>query len=278
MSRTFRLLDYPAALPRAGDARAPSLGQRLIRLFPRRTLFHRLRTPSGVGLYRPAAADAADRRRVGRCVSLAAGASGSFPRSRRRRPSRSRRRRLGCWAAASTPAGSPASSSSPAARCRFGASSSRPTLCSRWRGSPCGICIINAEQDDEPRWWLAAGAIGGIAFLAKYTVALYLGLSRARPPRHARSAACSRAGSRGRPSSSRRRSRRPNLVWQAANGWPFVAHTAVLAAEKNIPFSLFSFFVQEILALGPASAPVWLAGLAAFAFWPRFAAYRVGSP
>ena len=36
------------------------------------------------------------------------------------------------------------------------------------------ICIIRAEKDDDPRWWLAAGAIGGIAFLAKYTVAPYL--------------------------------------------------------------------------------------------------------
>ena len=40
----------------------------------------------------------------------------------------------GMLGGASTPAGSPAWSSSPAARCRFGASSLRPTLCSRWRG------------------------------------------------------------------------------------------------------------------------------------------------
>jgi hypothetical protein len=66
----------------------------------------------------------------------------------------------------------------------------------------------------------------------------------------------------------------PNLLWQAANGWPFVAHIAALAAEKNIPLSPFSFLVQEILALGPASAPVWLAGLAAFGLSPRFAPYR----
>src|SRR5208282_4319378 len=36
------------------------------------------------------------------------------------------------------------------------------------------ICIIRAEKDDDPRWWLPAGAIGGVAFLAKYTVAPYL--------------------------------------------------------------------------------------------------------
>jgi Dolichyl-phosphate-mannose-protein mannosyltransferase len=135
------------------------------------------------------------------------------------------------------------------------------------------ICIIKAKQHDEPRWWLAAGAIGGIAFLAKYTVALYmlsfaLGLL-ATPQRRLLAhwqpwaAVLIAVGIAA-----------PNLLWQAANGWPFVAHTAMLAATKNIPFSPLSFLVQEILALGPASAPVWLAGLTAFAFWPRFFLYR----
>jgi hypothetical protein len=66
----------------------------------------------------------------------------------------------------------------------------------------------------------------------------------------------------------------PNVVWQAANDWPFAAHTAVLAAHKNIPLSPLMFLLQEMLTLGPASAPIWLAGLAAFAFWPRFAHLR----
>jgi len=36
------------------------------------------------------------------------------------------------------------------------------------------LCVVKAERDGEPRWFLAAGAIAGVAFLAKYTVALYL--------------------------------------------------------------------------------------------------------
>src|SRR5271168_3770509 len=131
-------------------------------------------------------------------------------------------------------------------------------------------CIIMADKRDEPRWQFAAGAIAGVAFLAKYTVALYvvsiaLGLL-ATPQR--------RLLARWQPSAAALIAfaiAAPNLLWQAANGWPFVAHTAVLAEDKNIPFSTFSFLGQEILALGPASAPVWLAGLAAFAFSPRFA-------
>jgi hypothetical protein len=135
------------------------------------------------------------------------------------------------------------------------------------------LCVIKAERDGERRWWFAAGVIAGVAFLAKYTVALYLVslalallvtpqrrlLARWEPWAAAALAAAIAA---------------PNLVWQAENGWPFIAHTAVLAAEKNIPFTPLSFLLQEVMVVGPATAPVWIAGLAAFAFWPPFAAYR----
>jgi 4-amino-4-deoxy-L-arabinose transferase-like glycosyltransferase len=135
------------------------------------------------------------------------------------------------------------------------------------------ICIIRAEKDDDPRWWLPAGAIGGVAFLAKYTVAPYLlsiALGLLATPQR-------RLLARWQPWAAVLVAvaiAAPNLLWQAANGWPFVAHTAALAATKNIPFSPLSFLGQEILALGPASAPVWLAGLAAFASSPRFAPFR----
>ena len=66
----------------------------------------------------------------------------------------------------------------------------------------------------------------------------------------------------------------PDLVWQAANGWPFLTQSAELAAHKNIPLSPGAFLLQEMLTLGPPTAPVWLVGLAAFAFWRRLADLR----
>jgi Dolichyl-phosphate-mannose-protein mannosyltransferase len=135
------------------------------------------------------------------------------------------------------------------------------------------MCVIMAEQHDEPRWLIAAGAIGGVAFLAKYTVALFLASVAVgllvTPQRRllagwrAWAAVLIAVGIAA-----------PNLLWQAANGWPFVAHTAVLAETKNIALSPLLFLAQQVLALGPASAPIWLAGLAAFAFFPRFIPYR----
>ena len=134
------------------------------------------------------------------------------------------------------------------------------------------ICVIRAEKDDEPRWWLAAGAIGGIRVSRQIYRRALPGLDRARRSSPHRSAALL---ARWQPWAGVLIAiviAAPNLLWQAANGWPFVAHIAVLAAEKNIPFSPFSFLVQEILALGPASAPVWGRGPRGFRLLPAFCA------
>jgi len=127
-----------------------------------------------------------------------------------------------------------------------------------------GLCVVKAQEGDDQRWWLAAGAIAGFAFLAKYTVALYLvsvaaGLL-ATTQRRLLATWAPWAGALIASAIAA-----PNLIWQAANGWPFVAHTAVLAAERNIPLSPVQFLVQEILVVGAATAPVWIAGLAALA-------------
>jgi hypothetical protein len=134
------------------------------------------------------------------------------------------------------------------------------------------LCVVRAERDGEQRWWFAAGAIGGPVFLGKYTVALYLAslaLGLAISPKRKLLAGWAPWAAAALAAAIVA----PNLVWQAQNGWPFVAHTAALEGEI-IPYSPLSFFLQEIQILNPVTAPVWIAGLAAFAFWPRFAPYR----
>lgn len=137
----------------------------------------------------------------------------------------------------------------------------------------CGVAMIRAEREHEPRWWWAVGAVAGIAFLAKYMIAAYLGCLAlgllATPQRRILAhwqpwAAVLLATALAA----------PNLIWQAVNGWPFLAHSAELATHKNLPLSPGAFLLQEVFTLGPPTAPVWLAGLVALGVWRRFADLR----
>ena len=142
----------------------------------------------------------------------------------------------------------------------------------------CGVCIIRAELDEEPRWWLALGVIAGVAFLAKYTVALYLGAiapASLATPRAPRAGALGAVG--GGPHRPHRSPRRTS-IWQADKrlAVPRPRRRARGAQEHSVLARSLSV-VQEVLTLGPAWAPIWLAGLAAFASWSRFA-HSAGSP
>jgi len=133
------------------------------------------------------------------------------------------------------------------------------------------MCIIKAEQ--SPRWLLAAGAIAGLAFLAKYTVVFYLAsvaLGLLATPQRRLLARWQPWG--GDPDRARHRGPEPRLAGRERMAVP--GAWAELAAHKNIPLSPVAFIGQEMLTFGPASAPIWVAGLVAFAFWPRFAHLR----
>ena len=171
-SRPLASRRSPRARPRALDLRPASLGQRLLRLFPRRALFHRLRPASRLGLHRPAAADADDRLGVGPSVSLAQGFA--------------------------TRSGGGVRGDSCADRCGRAHArrrTLRPVACGARGSGGRGAAALRCDSDDRlaaaarlardralrrqggagRRADLAfgfAGAIGGVAFLAKYTVAL----------------------------------------------------------------------------------------------------------
>ena len=138
-----------------------------------------------------------------------------------------------------------------------------------WLG--CTYAVIRAQRGG-PGWWWAVGTGAGLGFLWKYTVAFHLGavglgllltparrLLAGRGPWIALGLATLIA--------------LPNLAWQAAHGWPFLEHAAVLAAS-NERLSWVGFLGQQVLLLNPVTAPVWMAGLAAFVAWRRFADLR----
>ena len=67
----------------------------------------------------------------------------------------------------------------------------------------------------------------------------------------------------------------PNLLWQQAHGWPSLEFYRNAQAFKNIPTPPLKAIADQILFLGPATFPVWLAGLGYLLFARRSAPYRL---
>jgi len=127
-------------------------------------------------------------------------------------------------------------------------------------------CLARAVALDERRALISAGLIAGLAFEAKYGVVFWLvplavgllvtsnrRLFAAREFWLGAALAAAVAA--------------PNLVWQAAHGWPFLAVTD-LHARTIMTGGAVAFEVWQVLALNPLLAPLWLLGAAA----PFFAA------
>lgn len=150
------------------------------------------------------------------------------------------------------------------------------------------LCVIRAVRRD-PRWWLAAGLVTGVAMYNKLLVAalvgaVVLGLLVAWPWRALRAGTggTSGAGGSGAPGTAARWPLAtpwpwagagvallvglPNLLYQATNGWPQLAMGAALG-ENNAADVRAEMWLFQLLTLGPPLAVGWLVGL--FWLWRR---------
>ena len=137
----------------------------------------------------------------------------------------------------------------------------------------CGYAMIRIIRDGNERWWLAIGAVAGVALLTKYMIAFWLvalGIGvLATPARRSLTRPYVYLGA-----ATALLIVLPNVLWQAAHGWPFLEIGRVAAERKNVVMPALTFMHEEIVQLNSATAPVWIAGALAFAVWPRFAALR----
>ncbi|HXQ29475.1 MAG TPA: glycosyltransferase family 39 protein [Gemmatimonadales bacterium] len=129
-------------------------------------------------------------------------------------------------------------------------------------------------QTSDERWWIPFGIVVGVSLLSKYLIAFYLVAlvvgfvatpmrrSLARPWVYAGAAVALVMVL-------------PNVLWQQQHGWPFLEVGAAGVNGKNLALSPWAFFAQEFSIIGPAAAPVWLAGLWAVSVRPANAAYRI---
>jgi 4-amino-4-deoxy-L-arabinose transferase-like glycosyltransferase len=137
----------------------------------------------------------------------------------------------------------------------------------------CAYALIGIIRDNDERWWLPMGLVIGLAVMVKYTIALWIvalliGLlltsargRLARPSPYVAAAVTTLIVL-------------PNLLWQWVHGWPFLEFAAAVVDSKNVVYTPWTFVLIQMRDLNPVTAPIWLAGLAAFTFWRRFADLR----
>jgi 4-amino-4-deoxy-L-arabinose transferase-like glycosyltransferase len=141
-----------------------------------------------------------------------------------------------------------------------------------WLG--CSWCLVRLMQSNDERWWLGFGAVAGVGLLSKYLILFYIaGLmlgvvatplraSLLRPWIYAGAAIALLFLA-------------PSAYWQAQHGWPFLDVGGAGVNGKNLALSPLAFFGQQVLFVGPAAVPVWLAGLWRFSVRPEPPSLRV---
>jgi len=115
-------------------------------------------------------------------------------------------------------------------------------------------------RDPRPRRWVAAGAVLGVALLNKHSAAFYaatllLGVLLTKERRRLFSPWVAAGAGIALLLFA------PHLAWQASHGWPMFELLRNGQLYKNAPFVLSGFLSQVVMALHPASLPIWAAGL-----------------
>jgi hypothetical protein len=140
-----------------------------------------------------------------------------------------------------------------------------------WMG--CVYCAILAINRDA-RYWILFGVVAGLGLEEKYSIAIF------------------GAGIVGGLLLTDKRKMvlekwfwlggltafllfLPNLIWNFQNHWPFLELMHNIRANgRDVQLSPLAFFTQQILILHPFTAPIWITGLLALLFSPRFKRYR----
>jgi len=132
--------------------------------------------------------------------------------------------------------------------------------------------LLRLTQGGDPRLWVAAGGLAGLAVLMKYTaapliLALLAGIAIT-PARRALRTPWALAGA-----AFGFLVVLPNLAWQASRGFPFLEMVHAAVTWKNTPSTPPQFLLALLREAG-LNTPVWVGGLAWLLFAPRARAAR----
>ena len=123
------------------------------------------------------------------------------------------------------------------------------------------LCILKAELHDRPRWWLAAGALAGLATYNRLLVGVLvagiaLGLLLVGPRRRLLSPYVLGGALVALVVAL------PNELYQVLNGWPEGDMGRALAAN-NAADTRIAMFPLLVVLFGPPLVVIWVAGLVA---------------
>ncbi len=139
--------------------------------------------------------------------------------------------------------------------------------------------LLRLVRTGDERYWLAAGAAFAFGMYGKYSMlllaaALFTGLLVTKERRLLASIWFAGGTALALALIA------PNMVWQAAHGWPFAqvvagdfAHrhafnTGLQLEYRDVAKNALAFVLEQIVYVNPLSLPVWILGIATLAFRP----------
>lgn len=128
-----------------------------------------------------------------------------------------------------------------------------------WTG--CAFAVARMIRTNNPKWWMAFGAIAGLGLENKYSIVafaffLLVGLLLMPQRRFLFSPWILAGGFMALLLFL------PNLLWNIQHHWPFLELMRnIRASGRDVVLSPAAFLAQQILILTPATLPFWLGGL-----------------
>lgn len=125
----------------------------------------------------------------------------------------------------------------------------------------CAFAMVRVMQTENPRWWIAFGAVAGLGLENKYSIAAFAFFLLAglllTPQRKFVFSPWILAGGLTALALFL-----PNLLWNIHHHWPFMELTRnIRASGRDVMLSPAAFLAQQILLMNPMTLPFWMGGL-----------------
>ena len=141
-----------------------------------------------------------------------------------------------------------------------------------WTG--CAFVVLRMIKTENPKLWLAFGAVAGLGLENKYSIAVFVfallaGLLLTAQRKLLFSPWLLAGGGVALLIFL------PNLLWNVQHHWPFLELMRnIRASGRDVILPPLAFLGQQILIMTPPSLPFWLAGLLFYFFSRNAKAYR----